>query len=1058
MFLLFAFACTNVFAQITTASISGQITDFNGETLPGANVIALHVPSGVEYGTTTRSDGRYNLPNLKVGGPYSISVSYIGYSNHIQGDIKLSLGQNLKYDVVLTEDITQLAEIVVYGEEDVFGKDRTGAASSYTNDEIKKLPTITRSAQDIYRLNPESDGNSFGGRNDQYNNFSLDGSIFSNPFGLDAATPGGQTDAQPISLDAIDQIQVSLAPFDVTQSGFTGASINAVTKSGTNKFRGTVFGFYRDDNFTGSKVKGEDIFVPKLSQSQLGFSIGGPLKKDKLFFFANMELERRSDLGSSFVANRGTGALNESRVSAADLDAVSTALRSIGYEPGLYEGYTHDTDNQKGIIKLDWIINKNHGLTATYNFLDASKQKPAHPSALGRRGPDATTLQFQNSGYQINNKISSGLIELRSIFGNRYSNKLQVGYTKFDDSRDPLSTPFPVININQFGVRGIVAGHEPFSINNKLGQTVLQFTDNFDIYVGKHTLTVGTSLEKFSFDNSFNLGAYEPCEFCSVTPTPYNGNTDFYSGGTFSGGFNSVQQFLDFTSSGQMANIAGFSQGVYDNNEANDSWALAETNVGQWALYVQDKIDVSRALTITLGVRMDVPLYFDTSEKIQENIDRNFAYDPSIIYTDENNNPIQFDHTVLPKQTPLISPRVGFNWDVNGDKTLQLRGGSGVFTGRLPFVWIGNQVANPNNYFYNVTATDFKFPQVWRTNIGIDKKFGDGWITTIDVAYTKDINAMMVRNYGLGGSPQGTLNAPGDNRPYYLNTQKINNAYVFTNTSEGRSFNTSLQVKRKWSNGLYASLAYNFLDAKDVSSIEAEITSDAFDRNPALGDVNQTVLAPSVYGNKHRFVGNANKTFNYGKGKWNTTLSLFFEYAEGGRFSYTYSGDINNDGAFSFGNDLIYIPTDGQIDQMNFLDVPNPNDGTPVTAATQRAALKAYISQDDYLSENRGSYSERNAILSPWYSRWDMRILQDYNFSNGNQIEFSIDILNVGNFINSDWGVRQFPTNTQVIGASTDATTGDVSYTFDPTLKETFTPDTGLLSRWQLQFGLRYSF
>ncbi len=1069
IYLLFAILiCITIsnglFAQgVTTASLSGKVTDSNGEGLPGATVIAIHTPTGTEYGNSTRLDGKFNLPNLRVGGPYTVTVSFVGYETISQEGIFLALGQNLSINFELRESSEELQELVVTAESGTFDDDKQGFSANYDNELIRKMPTITRSSSDIYRLTPASDGNSFGGRNDQYNNFSLDGSIFNNPFGLDAATPGGQTDAQPISLDAIDQIQVSVAPYDVTQAGFTGAAINAVTKSGTNELKGTVFGFTRSDALTGNKVDGEDIIVPELNQLQTGFSLGGPLVKNKVFFFVNFELERREDQGSAFVANSGSGALNESRIPEQDLIDVRNALQSVGYNPGEYQGFTHDTDNQKGIIKIDWNLSKNHTLVATYNFLDASKMKPAHPSALGRRGPDATTLQFQNSGYQINNKIHSGLLELRSLLGNKFSNKLQVGYTKFEDSRDPMSTPFPVVNINQFGVRGIVAGHEPFSINNRLDQDVFQITNNFDIYAGNHTLTIGTSFERFAFDNSFNLGVYEPFEIPGVTPA-YNNNIDYYPGGSFGFGFNSVAEFLAFANTtntdgiSQLENIANYSQGVFDGNNANDTWALAETNVGQWAFYIQDKIAVNDNFTLTAGVRVDVPLYFDTSEKIQENIDRNCCYDPSIVYTDENGESIQFDHTVLPDQTPLFSPRVGFNWNVGGEQKTQIRGGSGLFTGRLPFVWIGNQVANPNNFFYNMTAQDFKFPQVWRSNIGIDQAFGEGWIGTVDLAYTNDVNAMMVRNYGLGGAPQGTLNAPGDNRPYYLNTQKINNAYIFTNTDEGRSINLTLELKRNWSNGLYTSIAYNYLDAKDVTSIEAEITSDAFDRNPTLGDVNQTVLAPSIYGNKNRVVGNIYKTFSYSSNKWGTTISMFFEYAQGGRFSYTYAGDINNDGAFSFGNDLIYIPTDSEIDNMNFADTPDPVDGTTVTAATQRAALKSFIAQDDYLSENRGEYSERNAILSPWFSRWDLRLLQDYNLSNGHQIQFSVDVLNIGNLISSKWGIRQFPTNTQIIGASTDATTGDVTYTFDPSLTETFTPSTDLLSRWQLQLGLRYTF
>lgn len=1028
------------YSQVTTSSISGQISDVNNELLPGATVIALHVPTGTQFGTTTRSNGRFNLPNMKVGGPYSILVSYIGYSEHRQDGIVLTLGQNFKYDLVMVEDITQLAEIVISGEEDAFSKDRTGAASNYTNDEIKKLPTITRSAQDIYRLNPASDGNSFAGRNDQFNNFSLDGSIFSNPFGLDAATPGGQTDAQPVSLDAIEQIQVSIAPFDVTQAGFTGASINAVTKSGTNKFSGTVFAFYRNDGFTGSKVDGQDVIVADLTQLQTGFSLGGPIIKDKLFFFANMEVERRDDLGSSFAPNRGIGAQNESRVLASDLQAVSDVLQSqFTYETGPFEDFTFATNNEKGIVKLDYTINKSHSLTATYNFLNASKEKPAHPSALGSRGPNATTLQFRNTGYTINNIIHSGLIEIKSIFGNKASNKLQVGYSLFDDTRDPHSTPFPTLHIYKNGTPYIVAGHEPFSINNRLEQRVLQFTDNFDLYFGDHNLTIGTSFEKFSFDNSFNLFTYNFWLF------------DAFDIGTF---------VADVNAGTFDATVQG-ARDTFDANEATDNWALAETNVGQWSVYVQDRWEATDKLTLSFGLRLDVPLYFDTKTKIEENIARKGGlladggvYDPTIEYFDTDGNSVFFNHTDLPTGNILLSPRLGFNYDVTGDQTNQLRGGTGLFTGRLPFVWIGNQVANPDFFFYTMTDADFKFPQVWRTNIGWDRKFGAGWGSTIDIIYTKDINSMLVRNFGLK-PPTGTLNDV-DNRPTYnpatdrsLVFGGPTSAYVFTNSKEGRSVNLTLQLNRKWSNNLYASLSYNYLDSKSVSSIESEISGDAFALNPISGHANNDILAPSIYGNQHRIVGNANRSIKYGNDKWETTFSLFFEYAQGGRFSYTYSGDINGDG--SGFNDLIYIPAESDLTSMLF-------SGTAAEQTAQRNAYSAYISQDDYLSENRGSYAERYAILSPWYSRWDFRLLQDYNLSNGHQIEFSIDVLNIGNLISSKWGVRQIPVNKSPVAVSVDPVTNTPTYTFDSSLTDTFVNNSDLISRWQLQFGLRYSF
>ena len=532
-----------------------------------------------------------------------------------------------------------------------------------------------------------------------------------------------------------------------------------------------------------------------MTQFQAGFSLGGPIIKDKLFFFANVEVERREDLGSNFIAAApGRTGENVSRVEEADLIDVSNALRDrFGYETGPYENYLHDTNNEKGIFKLDWNINQNHTLTATYNFLNAFQQKPAHPNALGRRGPDATTLQFFNSGYRIDNKLHSGIIELKSILGNQFSNNLQVGYTTFNDSRDPLSEPIPVININRDGIRYIVAGHEPFSIHNRLNQKVFQITENFNIYAGDHTITIGTSLERFEFDNSFNLGVYDPFT---------------YAGGSFGPGFPSVQAFVDSVATGGFDDEYQNAQDVFaanggDEGVEGEGWALAETNVGQWALYLQDEWAVSNKFKLTYGVRMDMPLYFDTSDKIQENIDRQCCFVPGLEYHDEDGNTIVFDHTELPKQTPLFSPRVGFNYNIKGDNSIQLRGGTGLFSGRFPFVWVGNQVANPNIFFYTVTRPDFKFPQVWRSNLGYDQKFGGGWVLSADLIYTKDINAMIVRNYGLK-PPTGTLNSPVDKRPLYTEEDRPtqNNAYVFTNTDEGNSINATIQLQHHWSNGL----------------------------------------------------------------------------------------------------------------------------------------------------------------------------------------------------------------------------------------------------------------
>ncbi|OUR93252.1 TonB-dependent receptor [Flavobacteriales bacterium 34_180_T64] len=1031
------------FAQVTTSGIKGIILDENSQPLPGANVLAIHTPTGTKYGAATNFDGRYNVINMRVGGPYTITISYVGYKEQTFSDVYLTLGKTHDYDHTMVADSETLDTVVITatGGTGTFGSDRTGAETSVGRRELTRLPTISRSASDFTRLEPTASGNSFGGRNDQYNNFSLDGAIFNNPFGLDSPTPGGQTDSQPISLDAIDQISISTAPYDVTQSGFTGASVNAVTKSGTNEFHGTAYMFFRNQDLTGNKIKGEELFVPELEQTQYGVSIGGPIIKNKLFFFVNFEKDDRSDLGTNgWVPNNEDGVIgiNESRVLESDLIAIQQAFSDIDYNTGAYEGFTHKSESEKGIFKLDWNINDNNRLAVIYNFLKASKDKPRHPTAFNFGGPSASTLQFENSGYQINNNLKSIQVELNSTLSNSTSNKFQFGYTHFDDFRNPFSTPAPTIAITKDGSSYIMVGHEPFSIHNRLDQKVLQFSNNLNFFKGDHTYTVGFSFEKFKFDNSFNLVSYGFDVFGSV-------------------------DINDFDASDYVNTIANAETTFAANNSVPDGtpggWALAEVNVGQLAFYLQDEWSVSEKFKLTYGVRFDKPLFFDSAEKAQEVIDRTFDYNPNLTYYNPNTGKtVSIDNTQMPTNDWLISPRVGFNYDVRGDNTFQIRGGSGLFTGRFPFVWLGNQIGNPGAGFLQSVDPDYKFPQVWRTNIGVDYKLENGVILTGDIAYTKDTNGAHVQNWGLLGSPSGTLNTSFDQRPVYTAADKGgNSAYVFTNSDKGRIWNASVKAQKNFNNGLYTMLAYSYLNSKDVNSIEAEITSDASNGNPVLGNQNDDVLAFSKYGDTHRFIGVVSKKWTYGNDKWSTTLSSFFEYARGGRFSYTYAGNINNDGV-NFGdgvnNDLIYIPTSSEIGQMEFT-------GSPTEQNEQRDALEKFVQQDDYLSDNRGSYAERYGALSPWRSRVDLKILQDYKFNVGggktNTIQLSVDILNIGNLINSDWGLIQQPNNVQPLAVSVD-NTGTPTYTFNPNQKETFGYDSSLASRWQMQFGIRYIF
>jgi hypothetical protein len=1072
------FAASSIIAdaQVTTATLSGTVKDSKGGGLSAATVTVEYPDAGFKLNLITRADGRFTVPNLRVGGPYRVTVNHVTYKEAVENNVFLELGLNNTIEFILQEKTTELGGVTVSSQSRIFDNKRTGASTNISNRQLRALPTINRSADDYLRLTPSAsptyNGLSFAGRNGQYNNFSLDGAVFNNPFGLDAPTPGGQTNAQPISLDAIDQIQVNLAPYDVTQAGFTGAGVNTVTKSGNNNFTGTVYSFYRTDGLTGKKVSKNKLVVPDLSQYQGGFALGGALKKNKFFYFLSFETEIRTDEASSYVPQNSSnaGKSNTARVLEQDMIDVSNILKTrFNYDTGPYQGYTHDQTNYKWLVKLDWNINEVHKLSFTYNGLDAKKGKPAHPSAIRRRGPDFTTLQFQNSGYEIVNKLNSFGAELKSNFKGNSANKLRVVYTIFRDSRNPFSSPFPVINITKNNVPYIIAGHEPFSIHNRLNQDAFQVTNDFNAFLKNHTLTAGASYESFKFANSFNLVGYGPTLFSDAD----------------------IQKFKDSVPTGRpivfdfpQFSVLGYPLDVDVNYAANrsaaDQWTLVNLTVGQLSVYIQDEWHVNDKFRLTYGLRMDKPVYLTDKFKFRDpNFNPNGTFaggytegsptlqnNDNLTLFDADGNPITngagkgLDNTRLPTKKPLISPRVGFNWDVKGDKTLQVRGGSGLFTGRFPFVWIANHIGNPYSFFYNATDRDFQWPQVWRSNAGADFRIPYGTIFTVDVAFTKDVNAMMVRNYKLG-TPTGVLNSGiGDKRSVYLPAnQGANNTYVFTNTKVGHQFNLSFQAQQTFGKGLFAMAAYNFLIAKDASSISAEISSDAFDRNPVLNNANAAINSNSLYGNKHRFIAAASKKYEYGADKkWGTTVSLFGSWTSGNRFAYVYGGDINNDATGT--NDLLYVPTDAEIDLMTFTPLLDIN-GNLQNAAAQRAGLKQFIAQDKYLNGLRGQYTEKYGGETPWYSQLDLRILQDLvlNPKTRQTLQFSLDIVNLGNLISSSWGVREYATTSGYYQPlSVSYNNNSPTYQFDPSLKQTFIESPDLQSRWQLQLGLRLIF
>jgi hypothetical protein len=1063
--LLLLFAAQSITAQVTTATLSGLVQDAKGLALDRATVTVEYADAGIKQTLVTNAEGRFVVPNLRVGGPYKITINHVGHNTAVMQNIFLELGANTPLEFKLTDKSVELTEVVVQSGGRIFDGKRTGASTTINNRLIKALPTINRSADDYLRLTPSAaptaNGLSFAGRNGQYNNFSLDGAVFNNPFGLDAPTPGGQTNAQPVSIDAIDQIQVNIAPYDVTQAGFTGAGINSVTKSGGNRTFGTAYAFFRNQDFTGSKVDGTKFEIPSLSQWQIGFSVGGALKQNKLFYFVNFETEQRTEQPTSYVAQNASnaGKSNTARVFESDLIAVSSILRSkFGYETGPYQGFTYNQTNYKWLAKLDWNISDVHKLALTYNGLTASKEKPAHPSAIGRRGPDFTTLQFQNSGYEIVNNLNSFSAELKSNFNNRFANKFRAVFTSFKDKRNPLSSPFPVVNLTKNGVRYIIAGHEPFSIHNRLNQDALQLTNNFNIFLKKHTITVGASYEQYDFANSFNLTGYGPTLFSEAD----------------------IQTFKDSVPGSRPFVFGAYPLDVdvnyAKNRAAANQWSWYYLVVSQLSFYAQDEINVSKDFTLTVGLRADKPNYFNNSF-VSPDFNADGTYkgtftqgsptlqnNDNLTLFDANGNRItngagkDLDNNRLPTKNILLSPRLGFNWDAKGDKSVQVRGGTGLFTGRFPFVWLGNHIGNPFSFFYNATDRNFQWPQVWRTNLGTDFKIPFGTIFTVDVSYTKDVNAMMVRNYNLG-KPSATLQSgTGDTRQIYTNADKgTANAYVFTNTDVGYQFNVSVQAQQTFKNGLYAMVGYNYLTAKDASSISAEISSDAFDRNPILNNANQALLTPSLYGLTHRFIGALSKKFEYAD-NWGTTISLFGSLNSGDRFAFVYGGDINNDGTSS--NDLMYVPTDAEINTMNFAPFSDIN-GIVQSPGVQRAAFKRFIEQDEYLSSLRGQFTEKYGATNPWYGQLDLRILQDFRFGKEKKqmIQFSFDFINLGNFISSAWGIRKYATTSGYFQPVSVALSGNTpTYRFDPSLTTTFVANPELQSRWQMQFGLRYIF
>jgi len=1064
---------------VTTGNITGVVTDAQQQPVPGTTVTAVHVPSGTTYAATTNTEGRFLIPGMRVGGPYTVTATLPGFQTQVRDNVTLSLG--VAEDVAFSLKVAGVEEsVTVTAESDpIMSSERTGAATSVSRETLAALPSVSQRLQDIVRLTPQYGGNmSFAGQDTRMNNITVDGAYFNNSFGL-RNTPGDTSGVAPISLDAIEQIQVNIAPYDVRQGNFVGASVNTVTRSGSNQIRGSAYRMFRNESMVGTQAKSLSVNPGTFSFGNTGGWAAGPIKKNKLFFFVNYENESLTQPGTTYQANPGGQPVagNVTRVLASDLDALSSFLQSrFNYETGPYQGYDFAVPAKRFLLKTDYNVSDRNKLVFRYNQLDSSTDQLVSDSSslgFGNRRTRLDAINFQSSNYQILENIRSGIGELNTVLGSTMSNNLIVGYTHQDESRGFVGEFFPFVDILKDGATYTSFGFEPFTPNNELRYNTFQLQDNFTRFGGKHSQTFGASYEKYRSENVFFSGAQ--------SVYVYNSLEDFYTDANDAlGNPNRTVSPVD---------LRRFQ--VSWNNIPGQDKPVQPLDVTYAGVYAQDDWAVARNLKVVMGLRLDVPFFAETGNQ-------NPLAD-AMTFRDRSGNPVQYQTAKLPDPKVLWSPRMGFNWDVAGNRNTQLRGGSGIFTGRPAYVWISNQIGttgvltgseqldntrarpfNPNpdrykpatvtgapasSYALALTEQDFRFPQTWRTDIGVDHRLPWGVIGTAEFLYNRDVNGVRYINANLP-APTGAFAGP-DGRARYL-TNRINgnvsSAVVLQNQNVGRSWNLSGSASKTLSNGFLLKAAYSYGEARNTVD-PGSIALGSWNNNPHTGDPNNPALAYSSNSPGHRvFVAAAysKELFQHSA----TSVSVFWEGRTIGNNSYTFTGDLNGDGGTS--NDLIYVPRDTS--EMNFQQYTAA--GRTYTAAEQAQAWEGYIQADKYLSKRRGQYAARGGVFLPMVRRMDLSIGQEIFASLGgarNAFQVRLNIQNVGNLLNKNWGVSQrivlssqplsVPTAAQ--GGPLDAR-GQAQYRLRTINNELITrplESTATLSDvYRMQVSLRYSF
>ncbi|WP_445383873.1 TonB-dependent receptor [Robiginitalea sp. IMCC44478] len=1076
--LLVALSGTLAFAQgVTTSAINGQVSDENGEPLGGATVLATHVPTGTTYGAATDFDGFFRISGMRSGGPYKIVFSYLGFNEDVREGVYLTLGRSTQFPITLTESATALQEVVVTGTSSgIFGSNKTGTETTVTQRDIQTLPTTSRSIADFARITPQAqvtEGNdgfsiSLAGQNNRYNAIYIDGAVNNDVFGLaGSGTNGGQTGVNPFSVDAIETFQINIAPFDVRQSGFSGGSINAITRSGSNEWEGSAYSFVRNETLAGktpTALTNEGDEREKLadfSALTYGARIGGPIIKDKLFFFLNYE-RQEDETPQPFNFSNYTG-----RSSRADIDNLSNFLQSTyGYNPGIFDNNTRTLESNKLTAKIDWNINQDHKLSLRYGYVGADN--------LEARNSGFRNIGFINGSESFETVTNSLALELNSRFGNKFANNFILGYTTVRDDRDPAGQPFPTVEI-QDGGGTIEFGSEPFSTANLLDQDVLTITNNFEIFAGAHNIVLGTNLEFAKVKNlffAFNYGYYE---FNDQFEDDINGNPQLVSSG--------LNQFL----TGEDADLYqhGYSL-VGDGTVGDESAGASQFDTFQAGFYIQDDWQVTDDFKLSIGARIDIPYWSDGPV----NDDFNERTIPILESFGKDLQGARVGQGIDP--TPMFAPRVGFNWDVNGNSTTQVRGGIGVFTSRLPLVWPGgtynnNGVTggfmfefgqpfepNVNNQFedpapgsggtggnVDLIAKDFKLPQVAKFNIAVDQKLPI-WnlVATADFLYTNVITDVYYQNLNLRG-PDGFYDG-ADNRPFYDRRNEIddtyNGIYLASNTGGGYAHNTTFTLRKPFENGFAGSVSWTFGDSYKIFDGTSSQNSSQWRNIQTVNGKNSNLpVTRSDFALGNRITANVSYEI-----PWNdnikTTVGLFYEGSQSQPYSFIYreGRDLLNDD--SRDNALIYIPASA--DEIVLV-------GDDPAGDWER--LDTFINSIEYLRENRGKYAERNASRGIWSHIVDLKVLQDFKLEFGGKnhtFQLSADIFNFTNLLNKDWGRRRFirsevsPLITASSGGGTptfEINNGVVNPDGTPNITEF--DDNGLASsRWQAQIGLRYIF